>query len=86
MEPNQDDPEVNALARELVELTGTSGSEALLEAQECLSSKGRSGRSKEGLLRWLREEVWPHIPPDERGRRLTREEEDEILGYGSHGV
>ena len=29
------------------------------------------------------ERVWPAVPASERGRRLTRAEEDEILGYGS---
>ena len=34
------------------------------------------------FLRYLEEEVWPKAPPDQFGRRLSREEEDEILGYG----
>lgn len=34
------------------------------------------------FLRYLEEEVWPKAPPDQLGRRLSREEEDEILGYG----
>jgi prevent-host-death family protein len=40
----------------------------------------------ERLQRFLEEEVWPHIPPEELGRRLTRAEEDAILGYGPDGV
>jgi hypothetical protein len=31
---------------------------------------------------FLDHEVWPEVPKAERGRRLTRSEEDEILGYG----
>jgi antitoxin VapB len=31
-------------------------------------------------------EVWPHMPPDQLGKTLTREEEDEILGFGPDGV
>lgn len=34
------------------------------------------------FLRYLEEEVWPTAPPGQLGRRLSREEEDEILGYG----
>ena len=39
-----------------------------------------------GFLRFLEEEVWPKAPPGQLGRRLSREEEDEILGYGREGV
>ena len=38
------------------------------------------------FLRYLEEEVWPKVPTDQLGRRLSREEEDEILGYGPEGV
>jgi prevent-host-death family protein len=38
------------------------------------------------LTRFLEEEVWPSLPPDQAGRSLTREEEDEILGYGETGA
>ena len=34
------------------------------------------------FLRYLEEEVWPVARPDQLGRRLSREEEGEILGYG----
>jgi prevent-host-death family protein len=38
------------------------------------------------LTRFLEQEVWPLVPDAERGRTLTREEEDAILGYGPRGV
>ena len=38
------------------------------------------------LRRFLEQEVWPTVPEHEAGRRLTRAEEDAILGYGPHGV
>jgi prevent-host-death family protein len=38
------------------------------------------------LRRFLEQEVWPTLPPDQQGRRLSREEEDEILGYGTEGA
>jgi antitoxin VapB len=38
------------------------------------------------VLEWLQNEVWPLIPPELRGKKLTKEEEEEILGYGPDGV
>jgi predicted HTH domain antitoxin len=38
------------------------------------------------FLRYLEQEVWPKAPPDQLDSRLSREEEDEILGYGPGGV
>lgn len=38
------------------------------------------------LRRFLDQEVWPIVPEAEVGRALSREEEDEILGYGPEGV
>jgi antitoxin VapB len=37
------------------------------------------------LRRFLEEKVWPHVPPEVRGKRITKEEEEEILGYGPDG-
>jgi antitoxin VapB len=36
-------------------------------------------------LRFLEEKVWPDIPPEVRGKRITKEEKEEILGYGPDG-
>ena len=36
---------------------------------------------EEAILRFLREEVWPSVPPEQLGRRLSAQEEAEILGY-----
>lgn len=38
------------------------------------------------LARFLEQEVWPVVPQREAGRTLTREEEDEVLGYGPEGA
>jgi prevent-host-death family protein len=38
------------------------------------------------LRRLLEQEVWPLVPQEQRGRALTRVEEDAILGYGPHGA
>ena len=50
-----------------------------------MSRGARAGRG-ERLLAFLESDVWPKMPPDELGRVMTRQEEDEILGYGPHGV
>jgi antitoxin VapB len=34
---------------------------------------------------YLEENVWPLVPSGELGRVTTREEEDQILGYGPEG-
>ena len=34
----------------------------------------------------LEVDVWPAVPTDELGRRLTEDEEAEILGFGPEGV
>jgi antitoxin VapB len=38
------------------------------------------------LRRFLEEEVWPNVPPDILGKPISKEEEEEILGYGPDGV
>jgi antitoxin VapB len=38
------------------------------------------------LLRFLRAKVWPSVPKEQLGRRLTKAEEDALLGYGPGGV
>jgi antitoxin VapB len=38
------------------------------------------------VLGFLERKVWPRLPETQVGRRLTRAEEDEILGYGPGGV
>jgi antitoxin VapB len=41
---------------------------------------------RERVLRFLDKKVWPSMPKSELGRRLSRDEEDAILGYGPGGV
>jgi len=38
----------------------------------------------EQFYEYMEREVWPGLPPEAR-RPMTKEEEDEILGYGPHG-
>jgi hypothetical protein len=51
------------------------------------SAEGSKPEDREArALRFLEDEVWPRIPADQLGRRLTPDEEDEILGFGPEGV
>jgi antitoxin VapB len=86
---NLKNEEVERLAAEVARLTGESKTEAirraLLERRERL--KGRSLEQRRArVLRLLEKEVWPTLSADERGRRPTQAEEDEILGFGADGV
>lgn len=80
---------VERLADEVARLTGETKIEAIRRALEerrarltLRSGAGRAARIRE----FLENEIWPQIPRDQRGRRLTRKQEDAILGFGSDGV
>ena len=90
MAMNIKNPKVEQLVDEVVELTGESKTEAvrrsLQERKERLSFLVAPRRRGESFLEFLEEEIWPNIPESELGRRLTKAEEEEILGYGPEGV
>lgn len=81
--------EVERLASEVARLTGESKTEAirraLVERRQRLAYRLGSGDRENRALHYLEREVWPSVPPSELGRRLTKDEEDEILGYGPLG-
>lgn len=87
---NIKNPEVERLIREISRLTGESKTEtvrkALEERRVKLSFRLAEGDKRGRLKRFLENEVWPAVPKAELGRRLTRAEEDKILGYGKHGI
>ena len=86
---NLKNPEVERLAAEVARLTGESKTEAIRKALEERRRRLKAiapTERRERLLRLLRDRIWPAIPKAERGRRLTRDEEDAILGYGREGV
>ena len=81
--------EVEQLAADVARLTGESKTEAIRRALEerrgrLKSASGHTRRAR--VLRFLEKKVWPTVPKTQVGRRLTRVEEDEILGYGPGGV
>ena len=86
---NLKNAEVERLAAEVARLTGESKTEAIRRALEERRRrlKGLLGADRrERVLRMLKTKIWASIPKKELGRRLTRQEEDAILGYGPEGV
>jgi antitoxin VapB len=87
---NIKDPETERLAAEVAQLAGESKTRAvkiaLQERKKRLSAQMGVEARKGRLLHFLEAEVWPQIPPEVRGKPLTKEEEEEILGIGPDGV
>jgi antitoxin VapB len=87
---NIKNPEVERLVAEIAEMTGESKTEAvrraLLERQQKLNLNRNHENREARIRRFLEEEFWPTVPPEELGRVLTKEEEEALLGYGEEGV
>jgi antitoxin VapB len=81
---------VEKLLDEITQITGESRTEAVRKALEerrhRLTRQTAMTRGDAGLLAFLQEEVWPQIPSAHLGVRLTKEEEEQILGYGEQGA
>lgn len=75
--------EVSALANETK--TGAVKN-ALKERKERLLVQGRRAQRADDFLRFMSEEIWPQIPADIRGKSISREEREQILGYGPSGI
>lgn len=50
-----------------------------------ISQAERAERVKR-FWKYLEEEVWPEIPAELREKGISKEEREEILGYGPEGV
>jgi len=86
---NLKNPVVEQLAADVARLTGESKTEAIRRALEERKRRltGLSpAEQRQRILALLEKTVWPKLPRGERGRRLRRAEEDDILGYGPAGV
>jgi len=82
---------VERLAREVAQIAGESKTQAVRRAleerkQRLTVSTTPPELAGARLRRFLGREVWPVVPRKERGRRLTRTEEESLLGYGRAGV
>lgn len=86
---NIKNPEVERLAAEVAALTGESKTEAIRQAlaERRRRLKGRSlADRRQRVLKVLETRLWSGMPKGQLGRRLTRAQEDAILGYGPEGV
>ena len=86
---NIKNPSVERLAGEVALLTGETKTEAIRKAlderKRRLVAKPASDR-RAAVLSFLKKRVWTGVPRKEKGRVLSRAEEDVILGYGPEGV
>ncbi len=85
-----ENPETEQLASEVAELTGESPAEAVRKALEERKQRLVPRRLPDdrvaGLRRFLEREVWANLPPEMRGKPLSKQEREAILGYGPGGV
>jgi antitoxin VapB len=86
---NIKDPETERLAAEVAALTGNTKTGAIryalrqvLQAQSAVSVTQR----EECLTRFLEEEIWPLISPDQLGKPVSKAEREEILGFAQDGA
>ena len=86
---NIKNPEVERLATEVAQLARETKTEAIRRALEERKARLKVGPSPEDKYRrtmeYLQREVWPNIPPEDRGKVMTKQEEEEILGIGPNG-
>ena len=81
---------VERLLDEVAALTGETKTEAirrsLEERRDRLARSAAELSPAERLRRVLEREIWPAIPAAARGTRLSKAEEEQILGYGPNGA
>ena len=90
MSLNIKNAQVVELLEEVVQMTGESKTEAVRKALEersqRLALKFVRSHGEKRLYAVLEDEIWPLVPPEKVGTRLTKAEEESILGYGDVGV
>lgn len=83
-------PRVDKLLDEVTRITGESKTEAvrkaLEERRQRLAYRTAPTCDVADLLNFLEDEIWPQIPSELLGTRLSKAEEEAILGYGAEGV
>jgi antitoxin VapB len=80
---------VERLVAEVAELAGETKTEAvrraLEERKERLELRGGT-LDREAMLDFLEREIWAKLPSGVRGRPVSKQEREEILGYGPEGA
>lgn len=82
--------QVERLAAEVARITGETKTEAIRRALEDrknrLAAKASPTRDRASkIMDYLEREVWPNIPADVLGKKVTKREREEILGIGPDG-
>jgi antitoxin VapB len=87
---NIKNPEVERLAGEVARMANETKTEAIRRALEDrklkLESRETLTEKRKRIMDYFKYEVWPSIPKDQRGKTISKEEREEILGYGPDGV
>ena len=87
---NIKNPDVERLVTEVAKIAGESKTEAvrraLEERRERLAFQVSPRDRRAEVMRYLEREVWPRVPAELLGSGLSKEEQEEILGYGPEGV
>ncbi len=82
--------EVERLAKEVSELAHESKTEAIRKALEERKLRLRLHvvdiDRGEKAFGFLEREIWPYLPDNVKGKPISKEEREEILGYGPDGV
>jgi antitoxin VapB len=88
---NIKNPEVERLAAEVADLARETKTDAIRRALQERKARLaiRRASTPEDRVREMTEyfqrEVWPLIPPEVRGKAMSKQEREEILGIGPHG-
>jgi antitoxin VapB len=81
--------EVESLAAEVARMAKESKTEAIRKALEerklRLSVRSTPEAKAEQLVKFFETAIWPRIPKNVRGKRITKREREELLGYGPRG-
>jgi antitoxin VapB len=81
--------EVERLATEVARMARETKTEAIRRALQDrkirLTSKAGPGDRVDRLKAFLEREVWPYVPANVKGKKMTKAEREEILGIGSDG-
>jgi len=87
---NIKDPVTEKLASEVAAMTGESKTGAIRQAlverkRRLLLSRGGLARG-DRMVAVLEQRLWPRLPEGVRGRALTKDEEEAILGFDRDGA
>jgi antitoxin VapB len=78
--------EVEELASELANRTGETKTETVLQAlKERKNALDSKSQRKRDIIGYLERHVWPFIPQEVKGKKIPKEEIEEILGFGPDG-